>query len=114
MNELLRFATEDGGEIVVQIDDEEPGFQRASRVTDGVATATETFEGALRSVSHAASSALRVFREGALHPDEIEIEFGIRLNAEAGAVIAKTSVEGHLSVKLHWSRNPAAPAGGAQ
>ena len=36
---------------------------------------------------------------------EREIEFGVKLNAAAGAVIAKTSAEGHLTVKLTWSRS---------
>jgi Trypsin-co-occurring domain 1 len=35
-------------------------------------------------------------------PDDLEVEFGVRLNAEAGAVIAKTQAEGHLKVELAW------------
>jgi len=31
-------------------------------------------------------------------------EFGVKFNATAGAVIAKTSAEGHLTVTLTWSR----------
>jgi hypothetical protein len=33
----------------------------------------------------------------------VEIEFGVKLTAEAGALIAKSAVEGHLVVKLSWS-----------
>jgi len=36
------------------------------------------------------------------------VEFGVRLTAEAGAVIAKSSVEGHLTVKLTWRDDQAA------
>jgi hypothetical protein len=39
-----------------------------------------------------------------LRPDGIEVEFGVKLNAEAGAVIAKSAVEGHFTVKLSWDR----------
>lgn len=44
-----------------------------------------------------------MFRDGSLRPDSVEIEFGVKLTAEAGALIAKSSVEGHLVVKLSWS-----------
>jgi Trypsin-co-occurring domain 1 len=31
------------------------------------------------------------------------VEFGIKLAGEAGALIAKTSAEGHFTVRLSWS-----------
>ena len=31
------------------------------------------------------------------------MEFGIKLAGEAGAMIAKTSAEGHFTVRLSWS-----------
>ena len=34
----------------------------------------------------------------------VEIEFGVNINAVAGAVIVKTSAEAHLTVKLTWLR----------
>ncbi|MFE2032629.1 CU044_2847 family protein [Streptomyces scopuliridis] len=44
-----------------------------------------------------------MFRDGSLKPDGVELEFGVKLMAEAGAVIAKTSAEGHMTVKLSWN-----------
>ncbi|HEY9761941.1 MAG TPA: CU044_2847 family protein [Trichocoleus sp.] len=35
-------------------------------------------------------------------PSEFELEFGIKIDAEAGALIAKGSEEGNLRVKLVW------------
>ena len=103
MTALVSFDLEDGGSVVVEMDETEPGFELVSR--DGpVAAARRRFEEALSGVRGAAEAALRAFRDGALRPDEIEIEFGVRLNAETGAVIAKTAVEGHLTVKLTWQR----------
>jgi hypothetical protein len=58
-------------------------------------------------VRSAAVSALRTFRDKSLDPDEVSLEFGVKFNATAGAVIAKTSGEGHLTVKLVWSPGPA-------
>ena len=53
--------------------------------------------------------ALRVFRDGSLRPDGVEIEFGVKLSAETGAIIAKGTAEGHLVVRLTWSPSAAAP-----
>ncbi|MET8561980.1 CU044_2847 family protein [Streptomyces flaveolus] len=114
MDELVEFRTEDGALVVVEgAGGTRSGARLVSR-GDGPAQAARTFEGALDGVRAAAASALRVFRDGSLRPDAVEIEFGVRLSAEAGAVIAKGSAEGHLVVKLSWSPGqapePAAPA----
>jgi hypothetical protein len=106
MSELLRFETE-GGSILVEVDPTEPGFDRVAR-PDVVAQAQHGFEASLSSVRDAAAAALRVFQDGSLRPDRIDIEFGVRLNAEAGAVIAKTAMEGHLIVRLAWHSGTAA------
>jgi hypothetical protein len=36
-------------------------------------------------------------------PSDVEVEFGVKLDAEAGALIARTGVEAHLTVTLKWS-----------
>jgi hypothetical protein len=43
----------------------------------------------------------------ARQPDSVEMTFGVKLDAQAGAVIAKTGVQGHFEVKLTWSQQPA-------
>lgn len=102
MDGLMEFKTEDGALVVVEGLDDESGARLVSR-GDGPERAARTFEGALDGVRAAAESALRVFRDGSLRPDAVEIEFGVKLSAEAGAVIAKGSAETHLVVKLSWS-----------
>ncbi|MFI9241627.1 CU044_2847 family protein [Streptomyces sp. NPDC053086] len=102
MDGLVEFRTEDGALVVVEGVATRSGARLVSR-GDGPAQAARTFEGALDGVRAAAAAALRVFRDGSLRPDAVEIEFGVRLSAEAGAVIAKGTAEGHLIVKLNWS-----------
>ncbi|WP_433477302.1 CU044_2847 family protein [Spirillospora sp. CA-142024] len=103
MNELVRWQTENGT-IVVESDDREPGFQSVSRAGDLIHDAAGRFEDAFQNVRDAAEAALASLRGGALDPDTVELEFGVKLNAAAGAVIAKTSVEGHLKVKMTWGQ----------
>ncbi|MFC7807427.1 CU044_2847 family protein [Streptomyces olivaceus] len=110
MDGLVEFTTGDGVRVVVEGVEDEEGARLVSR-GDGPARAARTFEDSLDGVRAAAASALRVFRDGSLRPDAVELEFGVKLSAEAGAVIAKGSAEGHLVVKLSWSPEPApAPA----
>ncbi|MGZ3115334.1 CU044_2847 family protein [Streptomyces sp. H62] len=105
MDGLVEFRTEDGVHVVVEGVEDEDGARLVSR-GDGPARAARTFEGALEGVRSAAGSALRVFRDGSLGPDSVELEFGVKLTAETGAVIAKGTAEGHLIVKLSWSSRP--------
>ncbi|WP_399137991.1 CU044_2847 family protein [Streptomyces sp. NBUA17] len=106
MDGLVEFKTGDGVRVVVEGVEDEEGARLVSR-GDGPARAARTFEDSLDGVRAAAASALRVFRDGSLRPDAVELEFGVKLSAEAGAVIAKGSAEGHLVVKLSWSPEPA-------
>ncbi|MFG2648687.1 CU044_2847 family protein [Streptomyces sp. NPDC048436] len=105
MSELMRWESDDGP-VVVEVDSRDPGFRSVSRRSDGseIHDVEGHFGAALGNVRGAAMSALRTFRDQALDPDGIELEFGVKLSAVAGAVIAKTAAEGHLTVKLTWSR----------
>jgi hypothetical protein len=38
----------------------------------------------------------------AVCPDEMKVEFGLRLDAETGALLAKTSAGAHLCVTYKW------------
>jgi len=105
MDGLVEFRTEDGVRVVVEGVEDEDGARLVSR-GDGPTRAARTFEDSLDGVRAAAASALRVFRDGSLRPDAVELEFGVKLSAEAGAVIAKGSAEGHLVVRLSWSPEP--------
>ncbi|MFI1340129.1 CU044_2847 family protein [Streptomyces sp. NPDC020777] len=37
-------------------------------------------------------------------PTTVEVGLGVRINAEAGAIIAKTAAKGNLTVRLTWER----------
>ena len=113
MDGLVEFKTDDGAVIVVEGVEDESGSRLVARA-DGTVQAARTFEGSLEGVRAAAESALRVFRDGSLKPDTVEIEFGVKLTAEAGALIAKSAVEGHLVVKLAWSPGGSGASGGTE
>lgn len=39
----------------------------------------------------------------ARRPDEVEVEFGLKLDAAMGALITRAGLEAHLTVTLKWS-----------
>ena len=102
VNTLMEFGTGSGA-VLVEADGPQPGARPVARVGNSLVRAGQTLDEALAGIRTAAESALAVFRDGALRPDGVELEFGVKLSAEAGAVIAKTAVEGHLVVRLSWS-----------
>ena len=88
MAELLRWETASGS-IVVEGDDEELGYRSVVRRPGEIVHDVKgTFEQALVSFRDSAVSALEVFRDDVLRPDEVDIEFGLKLNAAAGAVLS--------------------------
>src|SRR2546430_612755 len=106
MTRLMQVNLADGGQVLVEVDEQAAGVARAARVGDMIQSSISSLEAALAPVCHTAEAAMRAFRAGRAAPDEIEIAFGTRLTAEAGAVIAKSGVEAHLDVTVRWARTP--------
>jgi Trypsin-co-occurring domain 1 len=111
MPELAKFSLEGGGSVHVDVD-EVPRVAPVSR-HGRILDAKATFDTALGEVRHAAVAALTEFRAMASQPDEVEITFGVRLDAEVGAVIAKTGMAGNFEVKLAWRSNARDASDGA-
>ncbi len=111
LSEYTEFVTADGAVVRVEQQlspaaPDEYGMRpvgRGAAAAAGVERAGETFEQALAGVRAAAGAALAVFRDGSLKPDGVEIEFGVKLTTEAGALIARTAAEAHLTVRLSWA-----------
>jgi Trypsin-co-occurring domain 1 len=102
---LVQFPLADGTFVLVESAD--IGGQKPltrGLAGDAIQTAKVTFEEAIDRIKPAASVVMDKLRNLADPPDEIEVEFGLTLAAEAGALIAKTSVEGNYTVTLKWSR----------
>ncbi|SMD25794.1 CU044_2847 family protein [Kibdelosporangium aridum] len=109
MPELVRFPLEVGGSVLVEVEPE-PGMQRAARPGSVLKEASATLERALHQVRDAASAAMAEFLAMPRRPDELEIKFGLKLDAQAGAVIARTGMQGQFEIKLKWIRDGLVPA----
>ncbi|MEV4303641.1 MULTISPECIES: CU044_2847 family protein [unclassified Nonomuraea] len=108
--QLIRFESEDGADIYVEIDDNEPGVVAASRLSESIAAAAGSLEGGLDQIRGLARTTFDRLVALPHPPDEVNVEFGVRLNAKVGAVIAHSEGEGHLKVSMTWRRVPDDPA----
>jgi hypothetical protein len=104
VKELAAFGLPEGGAVVVEIDDSDPGYDRVARgAREVVADTGKQFGAALDVIRPTADALIDKIGRLAARPETVEVQLGIRLNAQAGAVIASTQAEGHLQVKLTWT-----------
>src|SRR6266567_2972364 len=81
MKHLVRFPLQEGGSIVVEVDEpESEGTVRAAR-GDTIVKAKETLEEALNNVLPVTKSIVEKLRSIGNKPDEIEMTFGVSLNS---------------------------------
>jgi hypothetical protein len=109
MARLAKFVLPDGSSIVAEVDDESFDSSRVMRggaiaSSEIVVKANESFESALDRVRWAAEGLLARLTSLASPPDEVAIEFGVKLNAETGAVIAKAATEANFKINIKWTR----------
>ena len=105
-SELMSMQADDGSVVLIEIDAPDSGFGEVS--FDGaVFKARESLEESLTGVRAMALKALDAFRAADHGPDTVELEFGVKFKAEAGAaVFARTASEGHMVVRMSWSGRP--------
>lgn len=106
MKRLIEFPLEEGGSVIIEVVDGDTSgtMDRASRSNEIVAKAGHTLETALERVKPAAEAILKQITHLSELPSEIEVEFGLKVTAEVGAIIASGSVEANYIVKLKWTR----------
>jgi hypothetical protein len=107
-----------GGSVFVEVPDDEPSSGMvggAGRILDTahpVRGVTETLQEALGRIRPALEAVVGQVRGLASPPDRVSIEFGIKVTAEAGVVIAKAATEANFTVSAEWTREGVPPLPG--
>jgi hypothetical protein len=106
MKRLVEFPLDQGGSVLVEVEDpaESPvmrglGKDRAALVEE----ADKTFEDATAAVTPAARSLIARLRSIEDAPDEVGIVFG----AQTGAFIASVAAQANFTVSMTWRRKAA-------
>ena len=107
MKRLVEFPLEDGSTILVEVDEPEGpgGAVQVRRDSKTVEKAKQTFEAALDKIKPTANAVISKLRNLYDAPDEVTVEFGLKLSGEAGVVLASAGVEANYKVTLTWKKN---------
>jgi hypothetical protein len=103
MTKLVQFPLEEGGSIVVEVEDEQlSGPVPAAVPGDFAGRARMSFEEAAAKLGPIARTVLDQVKD--LGPQDVQVELGIKFSAEAGIILAKSSGEGSCKVTLSWKQ----------
>jgi inner membrane protein involved in colicin E2 resistance len=103
MKESVEFPMEAGGSIQIEVEDAKglkPVARGAGRT---VKEAKETFETALEGVKGVANSLHAQLSGMDIKPDSVSVEFGIKLSASAGVIIASGGGEANFKISMTWN-----------
>jgi hypothetical protein len=96
----------EGFVLAVEWPNQPGGVQHAARGSQmleaNVEKAINQAMGTINVMAHRVSQTVEAIGDKA-RPDEAEVDFGINLDVESGAVIAKTSLGAQLAIKLKWN-----------
>jgi Trypsin-co-occurring domain 1 len=106
MSPLLDLGLEQGGSILVEVEQTEgsgPVMRGSGRPAETVVEAGQTLESVMGRLGPAVRGIVSELRSAADWPDEVEIEFGIKLSTEANVVIARAGGEANFRICLRWA-----------
>ena len=98
MNQLIEFDVCGGSVLVESSEEAVGGLRGAGQLVEKIGQSLEDTLGIVRPIADAALAACHGGL--AVQPDTVEVEFGLKFNASVGAMIASTSTEGNLRMKL--------------
>jgi hypothetical protein len=103
MSKVLEFDSVDGGAILVEVDEIYGAEQHeASSVGDFAQKALISLEQALAPIKPIVTKVMSVVTELPTKPEQLELEFGLKMSGGAGAIIAKAEGEATIKVKVVW------------
>jgi hypothetical protein len=108
VSQLLEFDSH-GAAVFVEVDEvadlQSERVTRGGRSADAVVRAGEGLEQMLARLGPLVSGIVTKLREAPDWPDQIEVEFGVRLSADANVIIVRSGGEANFRIALRWSHN---------
>ncbi|MCA2185548.1 CU044_2847 family protein [Nonomuraea cavernae] len=100
---MTRTPVGDSGERILVEFGQRGGLRQVSlSAPEAMARSAEAVDQAMDTIHGMAERVRDTVEKLAVRPDGVQVEFGIKFDAEAGAVIAKAGVEAAVTVTLTW------------
>jgi hypothetical protein len=100
----------DGGDVIVaevaKLPDD-TGTEPAALPDQVARKAAETFEAAVAKAKPIAQAVIATMTDVAEGVTEVQVEFGLKLSAEAGVILTSGGVEANFTVSVKWERDKA-------
>jgi len=100
MKRLVEFPLQEGGSVVVEVDEPDMGGTVRAARGDVIEQTKVTVEDAINKVLPAARSVVEKLQS--MRPNEIEVTFGISLSFKAGAFIT-AGTDANFGVTVRWT-----------
>ncbi|MBK1990070.1 hypothetical protein A0J48_021500 [Sphaerospermopsis aphanizomenoides BCCUSP55] len=102
--QLVEFAL-DGGTILVEVEESlDIAIERVALPSGReIAKAQKSFEEAIDNIKPLVANIANKFKD--LGPKEMEVKFGIKLSADAGAFITSVGGEVNFEITVKWSKD---------
>jgi hypothetical protein len=104
MSQLLKLNSDEGASVLIEVvDDQRDLVTRGGRGQDAVVEARESLERVLGQLGPVVHGILSQLRSAADWPDEVEIEFAVKVSADSNLIIARAGGEANFRIALRWS-----------
>jgi hypothetical protein len=102
--QLLEFTVKDGGSVLLEVDEAtaRPVTRGGGRAESAVIQAGVSLEHVLGQLGPTLQSMVEQVREAAQQPDEVQIEFAVKVSTDANVIIARAGGEANFRIALKW------------
>ncbi|MQY14151.1 hypothetical protein SRB5_43130 [Streptomyces sp. RB5] len=106
MSYVIEVPVEGSESVRVEVSENTDGVVRVARPGQVMAVAQESLQQSLDKIRPVAAAVWEKLRDMPRTPDKVSVEFGIKLSAEAGVIVAKGATEANFVVTMEWSHDP--------
>jgi hypothetical protein len=99
---MPEFVVDSNAPILVELAPKAGLKKVALRREDLEEQSTKAIEGAMNTIHNTARQVTTTINALSIKPSQVEVDFGIKLEAETGAIITKVGGEATFNVKLTW------------
>jgi hypothetical protein len=105
MAELVEFVSDDGSKVLVEVADSAGRpVVRGPGADDLVTQASDSLDSVLARLGPVVKGVVTQLRAAADWPDEVQVEFAVKLSADSNVIIARAGGEANFRIALRWTR----------